>query len=179
MVVVVMTVFGVLFVELTEGQAGDIHQFAGLRVVVQQAVEEALKVRADPVNALGTGQGAAVGWAQGKGMGRGAGRQQHGRLVDAVEQGGADLLNRLDAGQHAAVGQNGGRQQQAGSECQQGTDRHGGIPRELELLYDNSPLTSETTPAAKRHCGAASEAAHERFSSPSRSPAATQPCALR
>ena len=70
---------------------------------MQQAVKEALKVGAYPVNTLRLGKGAAIGRSECEGVWRYARWQQYCGLVDAVEQSGCDLLDWLDAGQNAAV----------------------------------------------------------------------------
>ena len=67
-VIVAVVVVGVFLVEFAQGEIGNRHQFAGPGIVVQQAVKEALKVGAYPVNTLRLGKGAAIGRSECEGV---------------------------------------------------------------------------------------------------------------
>ena len=106
MVVVVFLIMGVaVLAEMTQLHARQrLHGHGRLGAALQHAGQETFHVRADPVQQVGIGDLAHVGGAQCVVVRGGARWQQHIGAADTVLNGGGDLLQGLDAGQHTHVG---------------------------------------------------------------------------
>ena len=81
-----------------------LHRYGRAFTSAQCARQEALQIRADPVEQLRIADTPYVGRSQRVMMRRSAGRQQNVRLTDAILNRRGDQLQRLDAGQHADFG---------------------------------------------------------------------------
>ncbi len=106
-IVIVMIVLG-MCVRIAEAPQGQLrlvlHGHRRPFTSAQRARQEALQIRADPVEQLGIAQTPHVGRAQRIVVRRGAGRQQHIGLADAVLHRRGNQLQGLDAGQNAHFG---------------------------------------------------------------------------
>ena len=81
-----------------------LHGHGCLAATAQYAWQEALHVRADPVQQVGIAHPPYVGWAQGIVVRRSTWRQQYLRAANTLLHGSGNLLQRLDAGQHTDIG---------------------------------------------------------------------------
>gem|GEM_PF-1931064 len=104
-VVIVVIVVRVRITKTTQGQLRQVlHRHGRAFTSAQCARQEALQIRADPVEQLRIADTPYVGRSQRVMMRRSAGRQQNVRLTDAILNRRGDQLQRLDAGQHADFG---------------------------------------------------------------------------
>ncbi|MNP32677.1 hypothetical protein D3C76_1258740 [compost metagenome] len=80
-----------------------LHGHRGLAAIAQQPWQKVLHVRADPVQQVGVRHPPHVGRAQRIVVRRSTRRQQYLWIADTILDGGGDLLQGFDTGQHTHV----------------------------------------------------------------------------
>ena len=106
MVVVVIALVGMaVLAKVAQRHARQrLHRHRRLAAAAQHPRQEALHVRANPVQQVGIADAAYVRRAQGVMVRRSARRQQHLGRANTVLYGGGNLLQRFDTGQHTYIG---------------------------------------------------------------------------
>ena len=99
-IVVVVAVFSMFIIEAAQGQFRHFIQAPCAGLAVEQLLQKALQIRANPLETISVGNSPAVGWTQRVIVRGGARWQQYFGFSDTLKYSGSDQLHGFDSGQH-------------------------------------------------------------------------------